>query len=116
MYGTVPSPFLVSRIEEGLRLYREGYGEYIIVSGGQLSLIHISFVAEQLEDYLLSRDIYPKFTDFTPVLFERLQQEAGKTQPDTAKTYVVLLSIAGLGAGFVLDVYKRQPKGTEAEP
>ncbi len=35
VYGTVPSPFLVSRIEEGLRLYREGYGEYIIASGGQ---------------------------------------------------------------------------------
>lgn len=64
-----------------------------------------AFVAEQLEDYLLSRDIYPKFTDFTPVLFERLQQEAGKTQPDTAKTYVVLLSIAGLGACFVFLAY-----------
>lgn len=33
--GTYPSPFLQSRLKEGIRLYKEGYGKYIIVSGGK---------------------------------------------------------------------------------
>ncbi|MGE5403371.1 MAG: YdcF family protein [Candidatus Saccharibacteria bacterium] len=35
LYGTVPSPFLRARMDEGIRLYREGYCRYIIVSGGK---------------------------------------------------------------------------------
>jgi uncharacterized SAM-binding protein YcdF (DUF218 family) len=35
LYGTVPSPFLKARLDEGLRLYNEGYARYIVVSGGQ---------------------------------------------------------------------------------
>jgi uncharacterized SAM-binding protein YcdF (DUF218 family) len=33
--GTIPSPFLVSRLDEGIRIYKAGYGNYIIASGGQ---------------------------------------------------------------------------------
>lgn len=35
VYGTVPSPFLVARLDEGVRLYKEGYGRRMVVSGGQ---------------------------------------------------------------------------------
>lgn len=33
--GTYPSPFLQTRLNEVVRLYKEGYGKYIIVSGGK---------------------------------------------------------------------------------
>lgn len=56
VYGTVPSPFLVTRIEEGLRLYREGYGEHIIVSGGQGPGEDIS-EARAMKNYLMNRGI-----------------------------------------------------------
>lgn len=35
LYGSVPSPFLKGRLDEGYRLYEEGYSKYIIVSGGK---------------------------------------------------------------------------------
>lgn len=58
VYGTVPSPFLTARIEEGLRLYNEGYGKYIIVSGGQGINEEIS-EAEAMKRYLLSKGMDP---------------------------------------------------------
>lgn len=33
--GVEPSPFLKGRLDEGIRLFKEGYGRYIIVSGGK---------------------------------------------------------------------------------
>lgn len=33
--GTSPSPFLQARLNDSIRLYKEGYGKYIIVSGGK---------------------------------------------------------------------------------
>jgi len=33
--GTYPSPFLQARLNDGISLYKEGYGKYIIVSGGK---------------------------------------------------------------------------------
>jgi uncharacterized SAM-binding protein YcdF (DUF218 family) len=54
--GTRPSTFLETRLEEGLRLYREGYGKYIIVSGGQGPGEDIS-EAEAMRKYLLERGV-----------------------------------------------------------
>lgn len=56
VYGTVPSPFLKSRLEEGLRLYNEGFGEYIIVSGGRGRGEDIA-EAEAMKNYLVSRGV-----------------------------------------------------------
>ena len=33
--GTSPSPFLQARLNDSIQLYKEGYGKYIIVSGGK---------------------------------------------------------------------------------
>jgi len=54
--GTVPSPFLQSRLKEGIRLYKEGYGKYIIVSGGKGPGEDIS-EAEAMKKYLLDNGI-----------------------------------------------------------
>jgi len=58
VYGTVPSPFLKSRLDEGLRLYKEGYGQYIIVSGGKGPGETIS-EAEAMKNYLASKGVEP---------------------------------------------------------
>lgn len=52
--GTTPSAFLMRRLDEGYRLYREGYGKCIIVSGGRGPGEDIS-EAEAMRKYLLSR-------------------------------------------------------------
>lgn len=56
VYGTVPSPFLVWRTEEALRLYKNGYSKYIIVSGGQGPGEKIP-EAEAMKKYLLSKGV-----------------------------------------------------------
>ena len=35
VYDTIPSPFLRARLDEAIRLYREGYAPWIIVSGAK---------------------------------------------------------------------------------
>lgn len=59
VYGTVPSPFLRSRLDEGCRLYNEGYGNYIIVSGGKGTGEKIS-EAQAMKDYLVLKGIPPE--------------------------------------------------------
>ncbi|WP_227763779.1 YdcF family protein [Zhaonella formicivorans] len=59
LYGTVPSPFLQARLDEGLRLYQAGYGQYIIVSGGQGPGEDIP-EAEAMRQYLIARGVEPK--------------------------------------------------------
>jgi uncharacterized SAM-binding protein YcdF (DUF218 family) len=54
--GTIPSPFLVSRIEEGYRLYSQGQAKYIIASGGQGANEDIS-EAEAIKRYLLDKGV-----------------------------------------------------------
>ncbi len=54
VYGTTPSPFLTGRLDRGLELYNEGYGKYIIVSGGKGEGESIS-EAEAMRQYLLSK-------------------------------------------------------------
>lgn len=56
VYGTEPSPFLKGRLGEAERLYREGYADYIIVSGGQGKGEHIS-EAEAMKTYLEEQGI-----------------------------------------------------------
>lgn len=54
VYGTTPSPFLVWRTEHALKLYKDGYGKYIIVSGGKGQGENIS-EAEAMKRYLVSK-------------------------------------------------------------
>ncbi|HBM80880.1 MAG TPA: YdcF family protein [Clostridiaceae bacterium] len=56
VYGTLPSPFLNARLDEGVRLYSQGFGQYIIVSGGRGNGELIT-EAEAMKRYLLSRGI-----------------------------------------------------------
>lgn len=59
VYGKTPSPFLVWRTEHALKLYRQGYGKYIVVSGGQGAGEEIS-EAEAMRRYLLSKGVEDK--------------------------------------------------------
>jgi uncharacterized SAM-binding protein YcdF (DUF218 family) len=54
--GTIPSPFLVSRLDEGIRLYKLGYGRAIIMSGGQGSGENISEAAA-MKKYAISQGV-----------------------------------------------------------
>lgn len=56
VYGTVPSPFLAWRLDRAAKLYSEGYGNYIIVSGGRGSGEDIS-EAEAMKRYLISKGV-----------------------------------------------------------
>lgn len=56
VYGSTPSKFLLSRIERGYELYKNGYGKYIIVSGGKGSGENIS-EAEAMKRYLMSKGV-----------------------------------------------------------
>lgn len=59
VYGKTPSPFFKERLDEALRLYKEGYGKYIIVSGGKGPGENIS-EAEAGKEYLLKNGIPQK--------------------------------------------------------
>lgn len=54
--GSDPSPFLQARLNECLRLYKEGYGKYIIVSGGKGAGEDIT-EAEAMKNFLLDKGI-----------------------------------------------------------
>jgi len=54
--GTYPSPFLQSRLKEGLRLYKEGYSNYIVVSGGKGPGEDIT-EAEAMKKFLMGKGI-----------------------------------------------------------
>jgi len=54
--GTNPSPFLQERLNVGIRLYKEGYSKYIIVSGGKGPGEDIT-EAEAMKKYLLDNGI-----------------------------------------------------------
>lgn len=56
VYGTTPSPFLKGRLNEGIRLYNEGYAKYIIVTGGKGSGEDIS-EAEAMKIYLIANGV-----------------------------------------------------------
>lgn len=58
VYGNTPSPFLIWRTDEGIRLFKEGYGKYLIVSGGKGEGESIS-EAEAMKRYLVSKGVDP---------------------------------------------------------
>ncbi|MDI6605479.1 MAG: YdcF family protein [Thermoanaerobacteraceae bacterium] len=59
VYGNTPSPFFKERLEEALKLYKEGYGRYIIISGGKGPGESIS-EAEAGKRYLLEKRVASK--------------------------------------------------------
>lgn len=67
-----------------------------------------SFVVEQLEDYMSSRNKYPKFTDFAPVLLESLAQEASVVRSQTAVKRALLWGAVGLGAVVLFLTYRHR--------
>ncbi|WP_129724012.1 YdcF family protein [Xylanivirga thermophila] len=56
VYGNIPSPLLMARLDEGLRLYNAGYADYIIVSGGKGQGENIS-EAQAMKEYLSKHGI-----------------------------------------------------------
>jgi uncharacterized SAM-binding protein YcdF (DUF218 family) len=56
VYGTVPSPMLIERLNHGLELFSQGYGNYIIVSGGKGPGEDIT-EAEAMQTYLISKGV-----------------------------------------------------------
>jgi uncharacterized SAM-binding protein YcdF (DUF218 family) len=54
--GTYPSPFLAARLDEGIKLLKQGFSSYIIVSGGKGAGEEIS-EAEAMKNYLTSKGI-----------------------------------------------------------
>lgn len=56
VYGYHPSPFFQARLDEALRLYKNGYAKYIIVSGGKGAGELIS-EARAGKDYLIGEGI-----------------------------------------------------------
>lgn len=51
-----PSPWLIERLQLGTKLYKEGYGSYIIVTGGEGPGDKIA-VAYAMEEWLLDRGV-----------------------------------------------------------
>jgi uncharacterized SAM-binding protein YcdF (DUF218 family) len=56
VYGTNPSPFLQSRLMEGINLFKQGYADHIIVSGGKGPGEDIS-EAEAMKKYIISKGL-----------------------------------------------------------
>ena len=56
VYGKAPSPFLQERLMKGIKLFREGYAEHIIVSGGKGPGEDIS-EAEAMKKFILSKGL-----------------------------------------------------------
>lgn len=54
VYGSTPSPFLIWRTDQGLKLFKERSAKYIIVSGGKGEGESIS-EAEAMKRYLVSK-------------------------------------------------------------
>ena len=56
VYGETPSPFLTARLNQALKLYNDGFGDYIIVSGGKGSGEYIS-EAEAMKRFLIEQGV-----------------------------------------------------------
>lgn len=81
VYGSTPSPFLIWRTEHALKLYNQGYGKYIIVSGGQGIGEDIS-EAEAMKQYLVSKGV-----DASKVLVE---DKSGSTMANLINSQVIM--------------------------
>lgn len=81
VYGTTPSPFLTWRTEQAFKLYREGYGKYIIVSGGKGPGENIS-EAEAMKRYLVSKGV-----DTSKILIE---DKSGSTMANLINSKTIM--------------------------
>lgn len=59
LYGSTPSPTLVARLEKAIELYKQGYGQYIIVTGGQGRTEFLP-EGERMKTYLVEKGIDEK--------------------------------------------------------
>jgi len=92
VYGTVPSPFLKARLDEGLRLYNEGYGSFLILSGGRGSGEEIS-EAEAMKNYLQSMGVDPEkmiLEDRSESTMENIEFSKEKMEEHGLKTAVIV--------------------------
>jgi uncharacterized SAM-binding protein YcdF (DUF218 family) len=82
VYGSEPSPFLKSRLDEGLRLFNEGYAGHIIVSGGKGPGEDIS-EAGAMKNYLEKKGVDPSviiIEDKSRSTYENIKNSKEKMQ------------------------------------
>ncbi|EJP6472917.1 YdcF family protein [Clostridium botulinum] len=87
-----PTPFLQWRIEEGLRLYNEGYGKYIIVSGAKGPGENIS-EAEAMKKYLVQKGVDKKFIileDKSQNTLENIKFSKKKMEENNLKSSIIV--------------------------
>jgi uncharacterized SAM-binding protein YcdF (DUF218 family) len=92
LYGNVPSPFLKGRLDEGFRLYSEGYGKLIIVSGGMGNGETIT-EAEAMKAYLISKGVDSSkiiTEDRSTSTEENLIYSKAKMEDNSLKTAVII--------------------------
>lgn len=92
VYGTIPSPFLASRLDHAVKLYKEGYGNYIIVSGGQGAGEEIS-EAESMKRYLISKGVGVNSIikeDKSMTTMENLSNSKAIMEKNSLKTTVIV--------------------------
>lgn len=92
VYGETPSTFLQWRIEEGYRLYKKGYGKYILASGGKGPGENIS-EAEAMKRYLMSKGIKEEYIikeDKSTTTMENLKNCKNMMEKKNLKNAVVV--------------------------
>jgi uncharacterized SAM-binding protein YcdF (DUF218 family) len=90
--GKTPSAFLKERTNEGLRLYKEGYGSYIIVSGGKGSGEDIS-EAQAMKSYLIFKGMDSSkiiLEDKSSSTLENLTNSKEKMDANGFKTAIIV--------------------------
>lgn len=92
LYGSEPSPFLRYRLDEGIRLYNDGYGKYIIVSGGKGAGETVA-EAEAMKKYLITKGVDGAriiMEDNSVSTFTNLKYSKGKMDEYGLKSAVVV--------------------------
>ncbi|EPY2272530.1 YdcF family protein [Clostridium sporogenes] len=90
--GNDPTPFLQWRLDEGLRLYNEGYGKYIIVSGSKGPGENIS-EAEAMEKYLVQKGVDKNFIileDKSKNTLENIKFSKKKMEDNNLKSSIIV--------------------------
>ncbi|MGO5072570.1 YdcF family protein [Clostridium sporogenes] len=90
--GNDPTPFLQWRLDEGLRLYNEGYGKYIIVSGAKGPGENIS-EAEAMEKYLIQKGVDKNFIileDKSKNTLENIKFSKKKMEDNNLKSSIIV--------------------------
>ncbi|EPY2303609.1 MULTISPECIES: YdcF family protein [Clostridium] len=90
--GNDPTPFLQWRLDEGLRLYNEGYGKYIIVSGAKGPGENIS-EAKAMEKYLVQKGVDKNFIileDKSKNTLENIKFSKKKMEDNNLKSSIIV--------------------------